>query len=79
MKRLRFVGLDVHAKRISVSVVEADGEERGLGEIANRKESIGQKRPDASPTSFKQALVAPRPAAGDGRAPVDAKVHEVGE
>lgn len=40
MKRLRFVGLDVHAKNISVAVMEANGEERYLGEIANREESI---------------------------------------
>lgn len=42
MKRLRFVGLDVHAKKISVAVAEAggDGEVRDLGEIANREDSI---------------------------------------
>jgi len=42
MKRLRFVGLDVHAKKISVAVAEAggDGEVRSLGEIFNREDSI---------------------------------------
>lgn len=40
MNRLRFVGMDVHAKSIRVAVVEANGEERDLGEIANREESI---------------------------------------
>lgn len=40
MTRLRFVGLDVHAKSITVAVVEANGEERELGQIANREESI---------------------------------------
>lgn len=42
MKRLRFVGLDVHAQKISVAVAEAggDGEVRCLGEIANREEAI---------------------------------------
>jgi len=42
MKRLRFVGLDVHAQKISVAVAEAgaDGEVRCLGEIANREDSI---------------------------------------
>jgi transposase len=42
MKRLRFVGLDVHAQKISVAVAEAggDGEVRDLGEIANREDSI---------------------------------------
>lgn len=42
MKRVRFVGLDVHAKKISVAVAEAggDGEVRDLGEIANREDAI---------------------------------------
>ena len=42
MKRLRFVGLDVHAKNISVAVAEEGrgGEVRCLGEIANHEESI---------------------------------------
>lgn len=42
MKRVRFVGLDVHAQKISVAVAEAggDGEVRDLGEIANREDSI---------------------------------------
>lgn len=40
LNRLRFVGFDVHAKSITVAVVEGNGEERFLGEIANREESI---------------------------------------
>src|SRR5215472_7653648 len=40
LNRLRFVGFDVHAKSITVAVVEANGEERLLGEIANREEAI---------------------------------------
>ena len=40
MSRLRFVGMDVHAESISVAVVEGNGEERWLGKIANREESI---------------------------------------
>ena len=40
MESLRFVGMDVHAKTITVAVMEANGEERSLGEIANREESI---------------------------------------
>jgi transposase len=40
MKRIKFVGLDVHAETISVAVAEQDGEIRSLGMIANREESI---------------------------------------
>ena len=40
MSELRFVGLDVHAEKISVSVADADCGVRSHGEIANRLESI---------------------------------------
>jgi transposase len=40
MKRVRFVGLDVHAETIAVAVAEMDGEVRSLGVIPNRAESI---------------------------------------
>ncbi len=40
MKRIKFVGLDVHAETISVAVAEQDGEIRSVGVIANREESI---------------------------------------
>src|SRR6266446_4007439 len=40
MKRVRFVGLDVHAETIVVAVAETDGEVRSLGVIPNRAESI---------------------------------------
>ena len=40
MKRIKFVGLDVHAETISVAVAEQDGEIRSLGMIPNREESI---------------------------------------
>src|SRR6266700_1912958 len=33
MKRVRFVGLDVHAETIAVAVAETDGEVRSLGVI----------------------------------------------
>jgi transposase len=39
-KKLRFLGLDVHAETITVAVAEPDGEVRSLGTIANRMESI---------------------------------------
>jgi transposase len=40
MKRLRFVGLDVHAETVAVAVADPDGEVRSLGTIPNRPESI---------------------------------------
>jgi hypothetical protein len=40
MKRIKFVGLDVHAETIAVAVAEQDGEVRTLGVIPNREESI---------------------------------------
>ena len=40
MKRIKFVGLDVHAERIAVAVAEQDGEVRSIGVIPNRCESV---------------------------------------
>src|SRR6266513_3102464 len=40
MKRIKFVGLDVHAETIAVAVAEQEGEVRSLGLIPNREESI---------------------------------------
>jgi len=40
VKRIRFVGLDVHAETIAVAVAEQDGEVRSIGVIPNRFESI---------------------------------------
>lgn len=40
MKKIRFIGLDVHAETIAVAVAEPDGEVRCLGTIPNREESI---------------------------------------
>ena len=39
-KKLRFLGLDVHAETIAVAIAEPEGEVRSLGTIANRAESI---------------------------------------
>ena len=40
MSKIRFVGLEVHAKTIAVAVAETDGEVRSLGTIQNRSASI---------------------------------------
>lgn len=40
MKRVRFVGLDVHAETVAVAVAEPGGEVRSLGVIPNRPEAI---------------------------------------
>jgi transposase len=40
MKKVRFVGLDVHAQTIAAAVAEPDGEVRNLGAIPNRVESV---------------------------------------
>jgi hypothetical protein len=39
-KKVRFLGLDVHAEMIAVAVAEPAGDVRSLGTIANRAESI---------------------------------------
>lgn len=40
MKKVRWVGLDVHADSIAVAVAEPTGEVRSLGQIPNRSESV---------------------------------------
>jgi transposase len=40
MKKVRFIGLDVHADTIAVAVAEPGGEVRALGIVPNRPESI---------------------------------------
>ncbi len=40
MKKVRWIGLDVHAETIAVAVAELGGEVRALGESPNRPESI---------------------------------------
>jgi hypothetical protein len=40
MKRVKFVGLDVHAETMAVAVAEQNGEVRSLGVIPNREDSV---------------------------------------
>ena len=40
MKKVQFVGLDVHAETIAVAVAEPGGVVRSVGVIPNRPESI---------------------------------------
>ena len=40
MKKVRFIGLDVHADTIAVAVAEPGGDVRSLGVIPNRAESV---------------------------------------
>ena len=42
MKKVRFIGLDVHADTIAAAVAEPGGEVRSLGVIPNRPESVRQ-------------------------------------
>lgn len=39
-KKVRFLGLDVHAETIAVAVAESNGEVRSIGVIANRADSV---------------------------------------
>jgi hypothetical protein len=43
VKRIKFVGLDVHAETIAVAVAEQDGEVRSVGVIPNRCEWIRRR------------------------------------
>lgn len=40
MKRVKFIGLDVHAETIAVAVAEQEGEVRSLGIIPNREDAV---------------------------------------
>src|SRR5213594_4973372 len=40
MRKMRYVGLDVHAETIAVAVAEPDGEVRSLGTIPNQPEPL---------------------------------------
>ena len=55
MKKVRFLGLDVHAETIAVAMAEPDGEVRSLGIIPNREESIGKLVKKLGPAEQLQA------------------------
>lgn len=40
MRKVRFIGLDVHAETIAVAVAEPNGDVRSLGTVPNRPESV---------------------------------------
>ena len=43
MKKVRFLGLDVHAETIAVAVAEPDGEVRSVGVVRYRVCKVGEK------------------------------------
>jgi transposase len=55
MKKVRWVGLDVHAETIAVAVAEPTGEVRSLGQIPNRPESIRKLMKKLGPTDSVRA------------------------
>src|SRR5580704_15511162 len=55
MKKVRFLGLDVHADTIAVAVAEPDGEVRSLGSIPNREESVRKLVKKLAPAEQLQA------------------------
>ena len=55
MKKVRFLGLDVHAETIAVAMAEPEGEVRSLGIIPNREESIRKLVKKLGPTEQLQA------------------------
>jgi len=55
MKKVRFLGLDVHAETITVAIAEPDGEVRSLGTIPNREESVRKLVKKLSPAEQLQA------------------------
>lgn len=48
-KKVRFVGLDVHAETITAAIAEPDGEVRSLGTIADRGASIRKRMKKLGP------------------------------
>ena len=55
MSKIRFLGLDVHADTIAVSVAEPDGEVRSLGIIPNRLEAVRKMVAKLGPVNLLKA------------------------
>jgi transposase len=55
MKKIRFLGLDVHAETIAIAVAEPDGEVRSLGIIPNGEESVRKRVKKLGPADQLQA------------------------
>ena len=55
MKKVRILGLDVHADTIAVAIAEPEGEVRSLGIIPNREESIRKLVKKLGPAEQRQA------------------------
>ncbi len=55
MKKVRFLGLDVHADTIAIAVAEPEGEVRSLGIIPNREESVRKLVKKLGPAEHLQA------------------------
>ena len=57
MSKIRFIGLDVHADTIAVSVAEPDGGVRPLGIIPNCLESVRKVVARLAPVNQLKALL----------------------
>ena len=57
MKRVRFVGLDVHAETIAVAVAETDGEVRSLGVIPTERNRFGSWSRNWAPPSSCESVM----------------------
>ena len=57
MRKVRFIGLDVHADTIAVAVAEPGGEVRSLGVIPNRPESIRKLMKKLGPAEHAAGLL----------------------